>query len=68
MLPDPDLGAGIEGEQLRKLTNLITDFNSEVWATKNASGIGRGKPIEGIKVPSELIEFESHLIAMHKLE
>ena len=57
-----------EGEDLRKLTSLITEFNSDVWAAKNDAGLGRGKPIEGIEIPSELIEFKSHLIAMHKLE
>ena len=67
-LPDPNLAEDSEGEDLRKLTILITEFNSDVWAAKNDAGLGRGKPIEGIEIPSELIEFKSHLIAMHKLE
>jgi len=67
-LPDPSLGDALDGDKLRELTVLITDFNSGVWADKNEQGIGRGKPIEGIKVPSELKELESHLIAMHKIE
>tara|TARA_B100001750_G_scaffold247476_1_gene273368 strand:- start:2771 stop:5260 length:2490 start_codon:yes stop_codon:yes gene_type:complete len=67
-LPDSNLAEDSEGEDLRRLTSLITEFNSDVWAAKNDAGLGRGKPIEGIEIPSELIEFKSHLIAMHKLE
>jgi valyl-tRNA synthetase len=67
-LPVDSLGDEEEGHSLRALTNTITDFNSDVWAAKNEAGLGRGKPISGIEIPSELIEFAEHLSAMHKLE
>ena len=67
-LPISELGNGDLGEGLRGLTTIITDFNSDVWAAKNEAGLGRGKPISGIEIPSELEAFSSHLITMHKLE
>ncbi len=67
-LPMSELGNDDLGEGLRGLTTIITDFNSDVWAAKNEAGLGRGKPISGIEIPSELEEFSSHLITMHKLE
>jgi valyl-tRNA synthetase len=66
-LPISELGDG-ELDGLRRLTTTITDFNSDVWAAKNEAGLGRGKPISGIEIPSELEAFSSHLITMHKLE
>jgi valyl-tRNA synthetase len=66
-LPISELGDG-ELDGLRRLTTTITDFNSDVWAAKNEVGLGRGKPISGIEIPSELEAFSSHLITMHKLE
>jgi len=67
-LPISELGVGDLGDGLRRLTTIITDFNSDVWAAKNEAGLGRGKPISGIEIPTELEEFSSHLITMHKLE
>jgi valyl-tRNA synthetase len=67
-LPISELGVGDLGDGLRRLTSIITDFNSDVWAAKNEAGLGRGKPISGIEIPAELEEFSSHLITMHKLE
>ncbi|HHZ74130.1 MAG TPA: valine--tRNA ligase [Candidatus Poseidoniales archaeon] len=67
-LPISELGNGDLGDGLRRLTTIITDFNSDVWAAKNEAGLGRGKPISGIEIPAELEEFSSHLITMHKLE
>lgn len=67
-LPISELGNGDLGDGLRRLTAIITDFNSDVWAAKNEAGLGRGKPISGIEIPAELEEFSSHLITMHKLE
>jgi valyl-tRNA synthetase len=67
-LPISELGHGDLGDELRRLTPIITDFNSDVWAAKNEAGLGRGKPISGIEIPAELEEFSSHLITMHKLE
>lgn len=67
-LPISELGDGELGDGLRRLTKTITDFNSDVWAAKNEAGLGRGKPISGIEIPSELEAFSSHLITMHKLE
>ena len=67
-LPISELGNGDLGDGLRRLTTIITDFNSDVWAAKNEAGLGRGKPISGIEIPVELVEFSSHLITMHKLE
>ena len=63
-----ELGDGELGEKLRQYSSIITEFNSDVWAAKNEAGLGRGKPISGIEIPSELEEFSNHLITMHKLE
>jgi len=67
-LPIEELGEGDLGDELRNYSSTITEFNSDVWAAKNEAGLGRGKPISGIEIPSELEEFTSHLITMHKLE
>jgi valyl-tRNA synthetase len=67
-LPISELGEGDLGDELRQLTSIITEFNSDVWAAKNEAGLGRGKPISGIEIPAELEAFTSHLITMHKLE
>lgn len=67
-LPIEELGEGALGDELRNFSSIITEFNSDVWAAKNEAGLGRGKPISGIEIPSELEEFSSHLITMHKLE
>ena len=67
-LPISELGDGELGEKLRQYSPIITEFNSDVWAAKNEAGLGRGKPISGIEIPSELEEFSNHLITMHKLE
>ena len=67
-LPISELGGGELGEKLRQYSPIITEFNSDVWAAKNEAGLGRGKPISGIEIPSELEEFSNHLITMHKLE
>ncbi|HIG19616.1 MAG: valine--tRNA ligase [Methanobacteriota archaeon] len=67
-LPIEELGEGDLGDELRNYSSIITEFNSDVWAAKNEAGLGRGKPISGIEIPSELEEFTSHLITMHKLE
>ncbi len=53
-LPMSELGNDDLGEGLRGLTTIITDFNSDVWAAKNEAGLGRGKPISGIEITSEL--------------
>ena len=67
-LPISELGEGDLGDELRQLTSIITEFNSDVWAAKNEAGLGRGKPISDIEIPAELEAFTSHLITMHKLE
>ena len=67
-LPISELGDGELGDKLRQYSPIITEFNSDVWAAKNEAGLGRGKPISGIEIPSELEEFSNHLITMHKLE
>ena len=60
-------GAG-DNDDLKALTQAITEFNSDIWAAKNEAGLGRGKPISGIEIPSELSAFSDHLTVMHKLE
>jgi len=67
-LPISELGDSELGEKLRQYSPIITEFNSDVWAAKNEAGLGRGKPISGIGIPSQLDDFSSHLITMHKLE
>ncbi len=55
-------------EGLVKLTDAVTEFNSDVWAEKKDQGISLGSPIEGVDVPKELAPFEPDLVAMHGLD
>ncbi|MBT4070652.1 MAG: class I tRNA ligase family protein [Euryarchaeota archaeon] len=58
----------IEGDNLRKLTNSIQEFNSATWNGKKDAGISLNKPISGITIPEELVEFTKILTSMHSLE
>ena len=57
-----------DDEQLRKLTNVIEEFNGSTWREKKDSGLSLNTPISGITIPEELSEFNSILTQMHKLE
>ncbi len=55
------------GKSNLKLIDKIIEFNSQVWKSKKEKGIPLRDPIEGIKIPKELKNFESDLKACHKL-
>jgi len=55
-------------EDLVKLTEQVTEFNSDVWAEKKDQGISLGSPIEGVEVPGDLAPFAPDLVDMHGLE
>ena len=57
-----------EGDNLRNLTNSIQEFNSATWNGKKDAGISLNKPITGIVIPEELVEFTKILTSMHSLE
>jgi valyl-tRNA synthetase len=61
--PKPKIGAS---DKL-PLVNAIIDFNKEVWKIKKEKGISLRNPIEGIKIPKELIHFEKDLKACHNI-
>jgi valyl-tRNA synthetase len=55
------------GQSNLKLIEKITDFNSSIWKAKKEKGISLREPIEGIKIPKELKDFEKDLKACHKI-
>ena len=57
-----------QGDDLRKLTSSIQEFNSSTWNGKKEAGISLNKPISGISIPAELSEFTTILTSMHSLE
>ena len=57
-----------QGDDLRKLTSSIQEFNSSTWNGKKDAGISLNKPISGIIIPDELSEFTTILTSMHSLE
>ena len=50
-----------------KSVEKIIEFNSQVWKTKKEKGISLRNPIEGIKIPKELSNFEKDLKACHSI-
>jgi valyl-tRNA synthetase len=66
--PDPSLVDSDEGVRLRGLTAALVEFNSETWKAKKDAGLSLNSPIEGVEVPSVLLEMIEALTAMHKLE
>jgi len=50
------------------LTNSIQEFNSATWKQKKDAGLSLNAPIEGISIPTDLVDFTEVLTAMHKLE
>ena len=57
-----------EGDNLRKLTTSIQEFNSSTWNQKKEAGISLNQPISGVVIPEELVEFTNILTSMHSLE
>ncbi|OIO42117.1 valine--tRNA ligase [Candidatus Pacearchaeota archaeon CG10_big_fil_rev_8_21_14_0_10_31_9] len=55
------------GKSNLKLIEKIIDFNSSIWKAKKEKGISLREPIEGIKIPKELKDFEKDLKACHKI-
>ena len=49
------------------LVDKIIEFNKQVWKAKKDAGISLRESIKGIKIPSELKDFEKDLISCHKL-
>ncbi len=67
----PLLDSGLLGEdteELRRLTNPVSDFNSSVWKAKKDAGLSLKSPISDFEIPDELSEFSEPLIRMHSLE
>ncbi|MDC0055485.1 class I tRNA ligase family protein [Deltaproteobacteria bacterium] len=50
------------------LSNSIQEFNSATWKQKKDAGLSLNAPIEGISIPTDLVDFTDVLTAMHKLE
>lgn len=59
--------SGNKGKSDLKLINTLMEFNSLVWKTKKEKSISLKEQISGIKIPKELKDFESDLIACHNL-
>lgn len=51
---------------LEKIDEII-EFNSGVWKKKKDSGVSLSNPIEGIKIPNSLKDFEKDLKKVHKI-
>ena len=49
------------------LIEKLTDFNSKIWKAKKEKGISLRNPIEGIKTPKDLLEFQKDLNACHNI-
>ncbi|MDP6906818.1 MAG: class I tRNA ligase family protein [Candidatus Thalassarchaeaceae archaeon] len=57
-----------EAERLRSLTSTLCEFNSGTWRAKKEAGLSLKAEISGVKIPSEITEFEGALKAMHHLQ
>ncbi len=60
----PEIKPTTNNQQL--ITKLI-NFNSQIWKTKKEKNISLRNPIDGIKIPKELISFEKDLKACHNI-
>ena len=56
--PLPEVAkASTEGERLCSLSGALQEFNGHVWGLKKEAGISLNQPIEGVEIPSQLVEF-----------
>jgi len=55
------------GKSELSLVDAIIEFNSEVWKSKKEKGITLRNPIEGIKIPKGLLDYEKDLKACHNI-
>ena len=66
--PLPEVAkASTEGERLCSLSGALQEFNGHVWGLKKEAGISLNQPIEGVEIPSQLVEFSETLARMHQL-
>ncbi len=65
--PYPENNPTWQSKILLELTPKIIGFNSEIWKRKKEKGIPLNGEISGIKIPSELKQFEDDLRKMHKV-
>jgi len=63
----PKTKAGKNEKSNLELINKISEFNSSVWKAKKEKNISLREPIQGIKIPKELKDFEKDLKACHKI-
>lgn len=56
------------GDALRNQSHELQEFNSQTWALKKERGISLNQPVDGIVVPTSLVEFTSILTRMHQLQ
>lgn len=56
-----------EGKSDLSLVEKLIEFNSQIWKAKKDQGISLRNPIDGIKIPKELMAFEKDLKACHKI-
>jgi len=55
------------GKSDLKLINKLSEFNSLIWKAKKEKNISLREPIQGIKIPKELKDFEKDIKACHKI-
>ena len=55
------------GKSNLQLVNSIVKFNGQIWKIKKEKGISLRSPIEGVKIPKELSEFEKDIRACHNI-
>lgn len=56
------------GKSNLKLINKIMEFNSWIWKHKKERGISLRSPVQKMKIPDELKDFEKDLIIAHNLK
>lgn len=61
------ISSEIDTDAYLQLTDLLIDFNSSTWKIKKEQGLSLKSEIHGIRIPSELGQFEDALISMHNL-
>ena len=61
------ISSEIDTDSYLQLTDLLIDFNSSTWKIKKEQGLSLKSEIHGIRIPSELGQFEDALISMHNL-
>jgi hypothetical protein len=50
------------------ITDILVDFNSNIWKNKKDSGVSLKSEISDVEIPPELIDIQASLNVMHNIQ